>query len=54
VLSEHLTLFRGRLAVNRGSSATASLSERGKDIIKAYLARRTLIEAFSEETVDKE
>jgi hypothetical protein len=31
------------------ANATASLSERGKDIIKAYLARRTLIEAFSEE-----
>jgi hypothetical protein len=30
------------------ASATASLSERDKDIIKAYLARRTLIEAFSE------
>ncbi len=36
------------------ASATASLSERDKDIIKAYLARRTLIEAFSEETVDEE
>ena len=32
------------------ASATASLSERDKDIIKVYLARRTLIEAFSEET----
>ena len=31
------------------ASATASLSERDKDIIKAYLARQTLIEAFSEE-----
>jgi hypothetical protein len=30
------------------ASATASLSQRDKDIIKAYLARRTLIEAFSE------
>ncbi len=36
------------------ASATASLSERDKDIIKAYLARRTLIEAFSEETVGEE
>jgi len=36
------------------ASATTSLSERDKDIIKAYLARRTLIEAFSEETVDEE
>jgi phosphate uptake regulator len=34
--------------------ASASLSERDKDIIKAYLARRTLIEAFSEETVGEE
>jgi hypothetical protein len=54
VLSEHLTLFRGRLAVYRGSTATASLSERDKDIIKAYLARRTLIEAFSEEAADED
>jgi hypothetical protein len=54
VLSEHLTLIRGRLAVYRGSSATASLSERGKDIIKAYLARLTLIEAFSEEAAGEE
>jgi hypothetical protein len=36
------------------ASATASLSERDKDIIKAYLARRTLIEAFSEEGGDEE
>jgi hypothetical protein len=36
------------------ASATASLSEHDKDIIKAYLARRTLIEAFSEEAVSKE
>jgi hypothetical protein len=36
------------------ASATASLSERDKDIIKAYLARRTLIEAFSEETGGEE
>ncbi len=36
------------------ASATANLSERDKDIIKAYLARRTLIEAFSEGTVDEE
>jgi hypothetical protein len=36
------------------ASATTSLSERDKDIIKAYLARRTLIEAFSEETVGEE
>ena len=36
------------------ASATASLSERDKDIIKTYLARRTLIEAFSEETVGEE
>jgi len=36
------------------ASATASLSERDRDIIKAYLARRTLIEAFSEETVGQE
>jgi hypothetical protein len=35
------------------ASATASLSERDKDIIKAYLARRTLIEAFSEEKVEE-
>ena len=35
------------------ASATANLSEHDKDIIKAYLARRTLIEAFSEETVDE-
>jgi hypothetical protein len=54
VLSEHLTLFQGRLAVYRGSSATANLSERDKDIIKAYLAQRTLIESFSEETVGEE
>ena len=33
------------------ASATGNLSKRDKDIIKAYLARRTLIEAFSEETV---
>ena len=33
------------------ASATASLSERDKDIIKAYLARRTLIEAFSDEAI---
>jgi hypothetical protein len=36
------------------ASATASLSERDKDIIKAYLARRTLIEAFSEQTEGQE
>ncbi len=36
------------------ASATASLSERDKDIIKAYLARRTLIEAFSEEATGEE
>jgi hypothetical protein len=36
------------------ASATAGLSERDKDIIKAYLARRTLIEAFSEQTVGEE
>jgi hypothetical protein len=36
------------------ASATTSLSERDKDIIKAYLARVTLIEAFSEETVGEE
>jgi hypothetical protein len=36
------------------SSATAGLSEHDKDIIKAYLARRTLIEAFREETVGEE
>jgi hypothetical protein len=36
------------------ASATTSLSERDKDIIKAYLARRTLIEAFGEETAGEE
>ena len=36
------------------ASATASLSERDKDIIKAYLARLTLIEAFSEEKEGEE
>jgi len=36
------------------ATATASLSERDKDIIKAYLAWRTLIEAFSEGAVDNE
>jgi len=36
------------------ASATASLSEHDKDIIKAYLARRTLIEAFSEKEGDEE
>ena len=36
------------------ASVTASLSERDKDIIKACLARRTLIEAFSEEAVGEE
>jgi hypothetical protein len=36
------------------ASATTSISERDKDIIQAYLARRTLIEAFSEETVGEE
>ena len=36
------------------ASATASLSEHDKDIIKAYLARRTLIEAFSDEATDEE
>jgi hypothetical protein len=36
------------------ASATANLSKHDKDIIKAYLARRTLIEAFSEEMVGEE
>jgi hypothetical protein len=36
------------------ATATTSLSERDKDIIKAYLARQTLIEAFSEETEGEE
>ena len=36
------------------ANATTSLSEGDKDIIKAYLARRTLIEAFSEETIDEQ
>jgi hypothetical protein len=36
------------------ASAAAGFSEHDKDIIKAYLARRTLIEAFSEETVGEE
>jgi hypothetical protein len=36
------------------ASATASLSERDKDIIKAYLARRTLIEAFSGEAMGEQ
>ena len=36
------------------ASATASLSERDKDNIKAYLARATLIEAFSEEAAGEE
>jgi hypothetical protein len=36
------------------ASATASLSGRDKDIIKAYLARRTLIDAFTEEKVGEE
>ena len=36
------------------ANATASLSERDKDIIKAYLPRRTLIEAFSEEPEGQE
>jgi hypothetical protein len=36
------------------ASTTASLSERDKDIIQAYLARRTLIEAFSEEALGEE
>ena len=36
------------------ASATTSLSERDKDIIKAYLARVTLIEAFSEEALGEE
>jgi hypothetical protein len=36
------------------ASATASLSERDKDLIKAYLARQTLIEAFGEEMVGEE
>ena len=36
------------------ASATASLSERDKDVIKVYLARRTLIEAFSKEAVGEE
>jgi hypothetical protein len=36
------------------ASATASLSARDHDIIKAYLARLSLIEAFSEETVGEE
>jgi hypothetical protein len=36
------------------ASATASLSKYDNEIIKAYLARRTLIEAFKEETVGEE
>jgi hypothetical protein len=36
------------------ASATGSLSERDKDVIKAYLARRTLTEAFSDEAVGEE
>lgn len=36
------------------ASATTSLSEYDKDIIKAYLARVTLIEAFSEEALGEE
>jgi hypothetical protein len=36
------------------ASATTSLSERDHDIIKAYLALLTLIEAFSEETIGEE
>ncbi len=36
------------------ASATASLSARDHDIIKAYLARLSLIEAFSEDTVSEE
>jgi hypothetical protein len=50
--SRHSGLSIGEAYVE--ASATASLSDRDKDIIKAYLARRTLIEAFSEETVDGE
>ena len=42
----------------RGQSALGKnrqqVSERDKNIIKAYLARRTLIEAFSEEAVGEE
>jgi hypothetical protein len=34
--------------------ATAGLSERDKDIIKAFLARVTLIKASSEEAVGEE
>jgi hypothetical protein len=36
------------------ASATTSLSERDKDVIKAYLARRTLIEAYSEGAIGEE
>jgi hypothetical protein len=36
------------------ASASVNLSERDKDIIKAYLARRTLIEAFSEQSGGEE
>jgi hypothetical protein len=36
------------------ASATESVSERDKDIIRAYLARRTLTEAFSDEAVGEE
>ena len=36
------------------ASATTNLSERDKDIIKAYLARLTLIKTFSEESVGEE
>jgi hypothetical protein len=36
------------------ASATANLSAHDQDIMKAYLARVTLIEAFSEETVGEE
>ncbi len=36
------------------ASATSNLSKYDNEIIKAYLARRTLIEAFSEETGGEE
>ncbi len=36
------------------ASATASLSERDQDITKAYLARRSLIEAYSGEAAGEQ
>jgi hypothetical protein len=36
------------------ANATASLTEREKEIIEAYLTRRTFIEAFSKEAVREE